>query len=212
MFISHKSNVIQQINDVEWDCRRKTKGLTKDEYWAWLDSVTTVTGTVPDEVSTVDLSGETGYTIVECTDENVGARLVQLSDYISRENVYNIKYYASKRDSEIVDVEAHTIAAHTDEDGNDVAEEDVATTYVQTHFVGDDTAKDARLLAEQWTQIRTKRDRLLTNSDWTQGSDSPLASGKKTEWATYRTKLRTLPADQSSKTTYADITWPSEPS
>ena len=206
MFISHKSNVIQQISDVEWQCRRNTKGLDKSEYWAWIETITS--GDPP----VADYSGETGYTIVECEDEDVQARLAQLSDYISMGDVYNIKYYASKRDSEIVDVEAHTIPAHTDEDGNDVAEEDVATTYVQSHFVGDDTAKDARLLAEEWTQIRAERNRLLTSSDWTQGSDSPLASGKVTAWATYRGKLRTLPADQSSKTTYADITWPSQPS
>ena len=205
MFLSHKSNVIQFIDEVEWNCRRKNKGLTKPEYWTWLDSVTS--GDPP----VVDLSGETGYTIVECTDEDVPARLIQLSDYTA-EGVYNIKYYTSKRDSEIVDVPAHTIAAHTDEDGNDVAEEDVATTYVQTHFVGDDTAKDARLLAEQWTLIRTERDRLLTESDWTQSSDTALASAKVTAWATYRTKLRTLPADQSSETTYTDITWPPQPS
>ena len=208
MFISHKSNVIQAIRLTEWDCRRKTKGLTKSAYWAWVDSVTS--GDPPE----ADFSGESGYTIVECTDENGQERLAQLDDYVSSTpegTTYNIKYYASKRDSEIVDVEAHTIAAHKDEDGNDVAEKDVATTYVQTHFIGDDTAKDARILAEQWTQIRQERDKLLTNSDWTQGSDSPLASGKKTEWATYRTKLRTLPEDQKDKTTYASITWPSKP-
>ena len=220
MFISHKSNVLQQVHEIEWQCRRNTKGMTKPEYWSWLDSVTTSTGSADtaDLVKTVDYSGETGYTIVECTDENVSTRLVQLSDYINQNRepgealVYNIKYYASKRDSEIVDVLEHTVAAHTDEDGNDVAEEDVATTYVQTHFVGDDTAKDARLLAEEWTNIRRERDRLLTNSDWTQANDTALASAKVTAWATYRTKLRTLPADQSSKTTYASITWPSEPS
>ena len=208
MHISHKSNVIQTVHETEWQCRRLVKGLNKSEYWTWLDSVTS--GDPP----VVDLSGETGYTIVECTDENVQDRLGQLGDYIdytSRDGVYNIKYYASKRDSEIVDVEAHTIAAHTDEDGNDVAEEDVATTYVQTHFVGDDTAKDARLLAEQWTRIRSERDRLLTESDWTQSSDTALTSAKVTAWATYRTSLRTLPADQSSETTYADITWPDKP-
>ena len=207
MFISHKSNVIQQVHETEWQCRRLSKGLNKPEYWAWLDSVTTVTGDPPDETTTVDYSGETGYTIVECTDENVQERLAQLSDYTSIDGVYNIKYYVAKRDSEIVDVEAHT-----DEDGNDVAEEDVATTYVQTHFIGDDTAKDARILADEWTRIRTERDRLLANSDWTQGADSPLTSAKKTEWATYRTKLRTLPEDQKAKKTYADITWPSQPS
>ena len=218
MFISHKSNVIQQVHELEWQCRRLTKGLDKSEYSAWLDSVTTVTGTLPDTETTIDLSGETGYTIVECTDEDVNARLKQLDDYINRNRkpgealVYNIKYYASKRDSEIVDVPAHTIAAHTDEDGKDVAEKDVAATYVQSHFIGDDSAKDARILADEWKLIRGERNRLLTNSDWTQGVDSPLASAKKTEWATYRTKLRTLPEDQKDKTTYADITWPSQPS
>ena len=207
MFISHKSNVIQQVHETEWRCRRNTKGLTKPEYWAWLDSVTT------DGVA--DYSGETGYTIVECRDEDVQARLVQLDEYQRNKPegiIYNIKWSDSKKDSEIVDVEAHTIAAHKDEDGNDVAEKDVATTYVQTHFVGDDTAKDARILADEWTAIRRERDRLLTNSDWTQGGDTPLASDKKTAWATYRTKLRDVPKDQKDKTTYASITWPSEPS
>ena len=76
MYISHKSNVFQQFHDIEWQCRRLVKGLSKPEYWAWLDSVTT------DDVP--DYSGESGYTIVECTDEDVAARLVQLDDYISR--------------------------------------------------------------------------------------------------------------------------------
>jgi len=211
MYISHKSNVLQTVHETEWQCRRLVKGLDKSEYWTWLASVTS--GDPP----VVDLSGETGYVIVECTDEDVQARLNQLGDYVNSNRspnealVYNIKYYASKRDSEIVDVLEHTIAAHTDDDGNDVAEEDVATTYVQTHFVGDDTAKTARLLAEQWTRIRTERDKLLTESDWTQANDTALASAKVTEWATYRTSLRTLPADQSSETTYADITWPDKP-
>ena len=210
MFISHKSNVLLQLAQQEWQCRMKTKGLDKPAYWAWEATVTS--GNPP----VVDYSGETGYTIVECADEDIGVRLTQLADYVSdkpsTEISYNIKYYASKRDSEIVDVPAHTIAAHKDADGNDVAKEDVAATYVQSHFIGDDAAKDARILADEWTDIRTERDKLLTNSDWTQGSDSPLASGKKTEWATHRTKLRTLPEDQKAKTTYADITWPSQPS
>ena len=41
MFISHKSNVIQQVHEVEWQCRRLTKGMAKSEYWAWLETVTT---------------------------------------------------------------------------------------------------------------------------------------------------------------------------
>ena len=201
MFISHKSNAIQHIYELEWECRCKTKGLSNSEYWEWVE-------TIKDENGVPDFSGETGYTIVECRleDEDVLERLKQLESYRSNKPItgrtYNIKYYASKRDSEIADV-----PAHKDEDGKDVA-----ATYVQSHFIGDDAARDARILADEWTDIRKERDRLLTNSDWTQGSDSPLASGKKTEWATYRTKLRTLPEDQKDKKTYASITWPSEPS
>ena len=194
MFISHKSNKIQYIHDTEWQCRRYTKGISKPEYWAWLETVTDADGVV-------DYSGETGYTIVECTDEDVQARLVQLSDYNSNTletgQVYNIKWQDDIGNAEEIL-------------GDDGKSQD-PKVYVQSHFVPDDTAKDARLLAEEWTQIRRERDRLLTNSDWTQGSDSPLASGKKTEWATYRTKLRTLPEDQKAKKTYADITWPSVP-
>ena len=40
MYISHKSNVLQFFHETEWQCRRLTKGLSKPEYWAWLDSVT----------------------------------------------------------------------------------------------------------------------------------------------------------------------------
>ena len=202
MYISHKSNVIQQTHETEWQCRRRTKGLTKPEYWAWEE-------TIKDSDGVPDYSGESGYTIVECTDEDVETRLGQLNDYItSVPTVYNIKYYATKRDSEIVDVEAHTIPAHKDEDGNDVAEEDVATTYVQTHFIGDDSAKDARLLSEEWKLIRQERDRLLAETDWMVLSDTGTIS---TAWKNYRKSLRDLPSDQSSETTYADITWPSKP-
>ena len=40
MFISHKSNVVQKVDYEEWQCRRATKGMTKSEYWAWVDSIT----------------------------------------------------------------------------------------------------------------------------------------------------------------------------
>ena len=198
MFISHKSNVIQSYHEQEWECRRKVKGLNKSEYWTWLATITDADGEV-------DYSGETEYTIVECTDEDVSARFTQLSDYVSitieTGIIYNIKYYASKRDSEIVDV-----PAHKDEDG-----EDVATTYIQSHLIGDDTAKDKRILDTEWTDIRRQRDRLLTESDWTQANDSPLSDADVAKWKTYRTSLRDLPSDQSSKTKYSDITWPTKP-
>jgi len=186
MFISHKSNVLQTVNEVEWQCRRKVKGLDKSEYWTWLDSVTS--GDPP----VADLSGETGYTIVECTDEDVQARLNQLSDY-STDGVHNIKYYASKRDAEEI----------LDNEGNSHDPKQ----YVQSHFVGQDDTKDARLLADEWTQIRNERTRLIAETDHLALSDQTLSAGMKT----YRQKLRDIPTAQSSKTKYSDITWPTKP-
>ena len=190
MFISHKSNVLQQFHETEWQCRRKAKGLSKPEYWEWLATITS--GDPP----TVDYSGETGYTIVECNDEDVQARLVQLDDYIVRElegTSYNIKYYASKRDAEEI----------KDVDGNSHDPKQ----YVQSHFVGQDDTRDARLLAEEWKRIRTERTRLLTECDYYGNSDVTMPAA----WKTYRKKLRDLPADQSDKTKYTDITWPTKP-
>ena len=178
MFISHKSNVIQQINEVEWDCRRKTKGMTKPEYWAWIDTITS--GDLP----VADYSGETGYTIVECSDENVQARLAQLSDYTSREGVYNIKYYASKRDSEIEGV--------------------------QSHFVGQDDTRDARILADKWADIRTRRNRELTESDWVvvKAKEEHANASIDSNWMDYRTALR----DITKQSDPDNIIWPSKPS
>ena len=204
MFLSHKSNVIQQVHETEWQCRRMTKGMTKDEYWTWVATITS------GDPAVTDYSGETGYTIVRCEDENVTARFAELDDYVSNTlegTTYNIKYYVSKRDvldsdgNKIVDVPAHKVI---DEDGN---ETDVAETYIQSHFVGQDDTKDARLLADEWTRIRTERTRLLAETDHLALSDQTLSAGMKT----YRTKLRDLPSDQSSKTKYSDITWPTKP-
>ena len=183
MYISYKSNVIQQVHETEWDCRRKTKGLSKSEYWEWLATITS--GNPP----VVDYSGETGYTIVECTDENVQERLVQLDDYISDERVYNIKYYASKRDAEeILDI-----------DGNSHDPKQ----YVSSHFVGDDTAKDARLLADKWSNVRRDRDMKLAETDYLALSDNTLAANMKT----YRQDLRDVPSQSDPD----NITWPTKP-
>jgi|TARA_B100000963_G_scaffold305894_1_gene280293 hypothetical protein len=63
-----------------------------------------------------------------------------------------------------------------------------------------------------WPGVRALRDNLLSESDWTQLSDSPLTDSKKTEWATYRQTLRDIPSSQSSVTDKSNITWPTEPS
>ena len=193
MYISHKSNVLQTVHETEWQCRRKVKGLNKSEYWAWLDSVTS--GDPP----VADYSGETGYVIVECTDEDVQTRLVQLGDYVSNNlegTTYNIKYYASKRDAEEI----------KDIDGNSHDPKQ----YVQTHFVGQDDTKDARILAEKWANVRSQRDRLLTESDWVvvKAKEEHANASIDSNWIEYRTALRDI-TEQSDPD---NITWPTEPS
>ena len=79
-------------------------------------------------------------------------------------------------------------------------------------IVKDDTAKAAWELAEEWKRIRTQRTRLLAETDWVvikareNGGQVPAA------WKTYRVALRDLPAEQSDKTKYSEITWPTQPS
>ena len=191
MFISHKNNVIQHIRAQEWNCRRMSKGMTMPEYWAWEE-------TIKDSDGVPDYSGETGYTIVECKDEDVEERLGQLGDYVSNTlegTTYNIKYYSSKKDTEeIKDV---------------VGNSHDTKKYVQSHFFPDDDAKDARLLANEWVQIRAERDRLLGQTDWMMLSDTGTVSAA---WKNYRKALREIPQSQDSAKTFADITWPTKPS
>jgi len=60
-------------------------------------------------------------------------------------------------------------------------------------------------------RLRKKRDYLLQQCDWTQTFDTPLTDSKKAEWVTYRQALRDLPANNSSATSFNDVTFPTEP-
>ena len=52
-------------------------------------------------------------------------------------------------------------------------------------------AKEAAINDYWWKMLRMKRNKLLVNSDWSQGVDVPSAI--KSSYATYRTDLRDLP-------------------
>ena len=196
MFISHKNNVIQNVHEMEWQCRMVAKSFNDtSEYWTWLATITTQ----DDDGHDVVTYPSEDFTIVECTDEDVQARLNQLGDYQSSSpatgTVYNIKYYASKRDAEEI----------KDIDGNSQDPK----VYVQSHFVGQDDTKDARILAEKWARVRAERDRKIAATDWRVivASESDEGSDLPTKWKTYRTALRDI-TDQSDPD---NITWPSAP-
>lgn len=55
--------------------------------------------------------------------------------------------------------------------------------------------------------LRTTRNALLMDSDWTQVEDAPLSEEKKTAWKNYRQELRDLTDLASS----ASIVWPVKP-
>ena len=56
----------------------------------------------------------------------------------------------------------------------------------------------------QWIVIRTQRNQMLKDSDWTQVADAPV---DKTNWATYRQELR----DITKQTDPFKIEWPKQP-
>ena len=104
MFIAYKKsdkNLIAR-RETEWQCRMNAKGIDLVAYNAWVETITTQ----DENGDNVITYPSENFTIVECTDENVSARLNQLSNYVNsnrnagESKVYNIKYYASKRDAE----------------------------------------------------------------------------------------------------------------
>lgn len=54
-------------------------------------------------------------------------------------------------------------------------------------------------------QIREQRNKLLSESDWTQIPDNPLSQSERESWATYRKQLRDIPEQTGFPT---NITWP----
>ena len=169
MFISHKSKVIQQIHELEWQCRRKTKGLSKPEYWTWLKSVTSEDD---NGTKSYDFSGE-DYEIVETDaplsyqDEEGNTISFNQSGHITSDGTYCLKW-----------------------DGSAIVKDDDALTAYQT--------------AEKWKDVRSKRNRLLAETDYFALKDNTLSADMKT----YRQALRDVP----KQTDPDNITWPSKPS
>lgn len=63
----------------------------------------------------------------------------------------------------------------------------------------------AYIAEQKWNEIRSKRNGLLNQSDWTQLEDS---KENKESWATYRQELRDIPQTFS---TPKNVIWPSRP-
>ena len=187
MYIAHKSNVLLTTHKQEWQCRRKAKGLDKSEYWIWLATITDADGVVTYPSET--------FTIVEVTDEDVQVRLNQLGDYVNSDRapgealVYNIKWSDSKVNcEEVLDIDGKSQSPKV---------------HVKSHFKGNNTAKNARLLADKWTEVRRQRDVKLAETDYLALSDNTVSGAMQI----YRQKLRDVPGQSDVD----NITWPAKP-
>ena len=92
-----------------------------------------------------------------------------------------------------------------DQDGKEI---EVNTTKV--------AAEKVKLLAlESQKQLRLKRNRLLTESDWTGLVDTALTAEQSAKFKLYRQKLRDLPSGASPSLDNAGelvgVTWPEKP-
>jgi hypothetical protein len=75
-------------------------------------------------------------------------------------------------------------------------------------FVSDPSKVQAKI-QQAWTALRTERNQILAQSDWTQLQDAHLSAEKKSAWADYRQALRDLPENATDPT---QVTWPVSPS
>lgn len=77
-----------------------------------------------------------------------------------------------------------------------------------TYSDGAFTRKERPVTPITWDDIRQERDFLLSRSDWTQISDSPLSDEDKAAWQTYRQALRDI---TETYTSLDDVVWPGVP-
>lgn len=69
-----------------------------------------------------------------------------------------------------------------------------------------DPERSAQKLSQQQAVVRAERDRLIAQTDWTQGKDIPDAVSQ--QWASYRQALRDIP--QQTGFPWA-VSWPQAP-
>jgi hypothetical protein len=58
----------------------------------------------------------------------------------------------------------------------------------------DSDVHDSPPLPQAIDNVRSYRNQLLAESDWTQIADSPLSDTQRTQWRTYRQQLRDYPS------------------
>lgn len=90
------------------------------------------------------------------------------------------------------------------EDGYHIQQWEIVSKFKNT---AEEENYKKELVAEKWTTIREERNRLLTETDYTQFANTPIDSTSQKEFEIYRQQLRDI-TNQSSP---YEIQWPKKP-
>ena len=87
---------------------------------------------------------------------------------------------------------------------------DEANTDYQEYLAGVSEGNTAEATDDTltWDDIRTKRDQILRDTDWTMTSGATVDQA---QWAAYRQVIRDIPQTYKDKTP-DDVVWPTQPS
>ena len=145
MFIAIKDTKIISISEVEWQCRRRAKGLDKSAYWTWLKTVTSGDPPVSDfsgeDYKIVETDAPLSYVTKDGEARDITVSFNQSGHIHSEIDIgkhYHLKWNASKK-----------------------------------VIVKDDAALSACQIAEKWKSIRNDRNRRLAETDYLAMADQP---------------------------------------
>ena len=117
-----------------------------------------------------------------------------------------------ERMREVMDVISDNMRKQNDKDRMEMLAMLASTTAMETNLMSGNFARRADTQATGKKTKKNKGKALMKGVEQAENDDnSSLEESKIIEWSTYRQELRDLPSEQSSETSYADITWPSEP-
>ena len=94
---------------------------------------------------------------------------------------------------------------------NNINEKRKATATEQAFIDAQKLEFENNKFPTQMNVLRTERNRLLTESDWTQMPDTSLSEEQKTQWQTYRQSLRDLTNGITTYEQARDIEYPEKP-
>lgn len=104
----------------------------------------------------------------------------------------------------------------TDSDGNvlrvgQCLDVDFHLQAKEGEFIYEGTAEVPRYEDPPMWTLRSLRNSLLKDCDWTQMPDAPLSNEDKQRWATYRQELRDLPNNYPNLTDINNVVFPEIP-